>query len=118
MIALVVSLQIHEHKLDEFLDAIKENAERSFRDEVGCHYFDVTQDREDPLHFIFYELYLDEAAVEAHRAAPHFADWRKAASECVVNGSQVNTLCNQKFHHSYPRGVEPARQTTQPDGTS
>jgi len=50
MIALVVSLQVHEHKLDEFLDAIKENAERSFRDEVGCEYLDVTQDREDPLH--------------------------------------------------------------------
>ena len=78
------------------------NAERSFRDEVGCHYFDVTQDREDPLHFIFYELYLDEAAVEAHRAAPHFAEWRKAASECVVAGSQVNTLCNQRFHPLLP----------------
>ena len=99
MIALVVSLQVIEHKLDDFLAAIAENAERSFSDEVGCRYFDVTQDRADPLHFIFYELYRDEAAVEAHRAAPHFADWRKAAADCVVPGSQVNTLCNQKFHH-------------------
>ena len=100
MIALVVSLQVIEDRLDDFLAAISRNAERSFRDEVGCRYFDVTQDRDDPLHFIFYELYLDEAAVEAHRAAPHFADWRKAAAGCVVPGSQVNTLCNQKFHHS------------------
>ena len=100
MIALVVTLKVHEHKLDDFLDAIQENANRSFSDEVGCRYFDVTQDRDDPLHFIFYELYVDEAAVEAHRAAPHFAVWRKAAAECVVPGSQVNTFCNQKFHHS------------------
>lgn len=101
MIALVVSLHVIEHKLDDFLAAIAENAERSVNDEVGCRYFDVTQDRADPLHFIFYELYVDEAAVEAHRAAPHFADWRKAAADCVVPGSQVNTLCNQKFHHPY-----------------
>jgi quinol monooxygenase YgiN len=101
MIALVVSLQVHPHRLDDFLAAIGQNAERSFRDEVGCRYFDVTQDRDDPLHFIFYELYRDEAAVEAHRAAPHFADWREAAADCVVPGSQVNTLCNQRFHHSY-----------------
>ena len=100
MIALVVSLRVHEHRLDDFLAAIAENAARSFNDEVGCRYFDVTQDRDDPLHFIFYELYVDEPAIAAHRAAPHFADWRQAAGECVVPGSQVNTLCNQKFHHS------------------
>ena len=99
MIALVVSLKVHQHKLEAFLAAIQHNADRTFSDEVGCRYFDVTQDREDPLHFIFYELYLDEAAVEAHRAAPHFAEWRKAAGECVVPGSQVNTLCDQKYHH-------------------
>ena len=97
MIALVVSLQVHANKLDAFWTAIQENANRSFSEEAGCRYFDVTQDREDPLHFIFYELYLDEAAVEAHRATAHFADWRKAAAECVVAGSQVNTLCNQRF---------------------
>ena len=36
MIALIVSLQVHENKLDTFLDAIKENAERTFADEAGC----------------------------------------------------------------------------------
>lgn len=97
MIALVVSLEVHEDKLDAFLAAIQKNAYRSFSDEVGCCYFDVTQDRENPRHFILYELYLDEAAVEAHRATSHFADWRKAVAECVVPGSQVNTLCDQKF---------------------
>ena len=49
---------------------------------------------------MFYELYDDEAAIAAHRAAPHFAEWRKAADVCVVKGSQVNTFCNQLFHHA------------------
>ncbi|WP_198940370.1 hypothetical protein [Micromonospora sp. CB01531] len=41
-----------------------------------------------------------EAAVEAHRAAPHFADWRAAADQHVVPGSQVNLLATRLFHHA------------------
>jgi quinol monooxygenase YgiN len=100
MIALVISLPVHEHKLDDFLAAIRENADRTFSDEAGWAILRRHPGSRDPLHFIFYELYIDEAAVEAHRAAPHFANWRKAAGDCVVPGSQVNTLCDQKFHHA------------------
>jgi quinol monooxygenase YgiN len=100
MLALHVSLKVHEDKLDKFLAAIKENAARTFNDEAGCQYFDVLQDTKDPLHFHFYELYVDEAAIDAHRAAPHFAKWREAAGECVVPGSQVNTISQQLMHHA------------------
>lgn len=100
MIALIVSLDVYPERLEEFLAAIKENADRTFNDESGCKYFDVTQDLKNPHHFMFYELYEDEAAIEAHRAAPHFAIWRQAADRCVVKGSQVNTLCTQLFHHA------------------
>jgi quinol monooxygenase YgiN len=100
MIALIVSLDVHPERLEQFLAAIRENAERSFTDEPGCRYFDVTQDLKNPHHFVFYELYDDDAAVEAHRKAPHFAKWREAADVCVVKGSQVNTLCKQRFHHA------------------
>jgi quinol monooxygenase YgiN len=99
MIALIVRLDVHPERLAQFLAAIEENARRSFEDEPGCHYFDVTQDTKNPHHFIFYELYDDEAAIEAHRRAPHFAKWREAAEVCVVKGSQINTLCQQRFHH-------------------
>jgi quinol monooxygenase YgiN len=100
MIGLIVSLDVYPERLDEFLTAIKENAERTFNDEAGCKYFDVTRDIKDPLHFVFYELYEDQAAIDAHRAAPHFAKWRAAADRCVVKGSQVNTLSTQLFHHA------------------
>ncbi len=100
MLALVVSLNVHADRLDDFLAAIEENAARTFHDEAGCRYFDVVQDTRDPLHFLFYELYDDEAAIAAHRAAPHFAKWREAAARCVVEGSQVNTICAQRFHHA------------------
>ena len=100
MIALVVSVQVVPGRLEEFTAAIGENAERSFADEPGCLYFDVSQDLADDHHFVFYELYADEDAIAAHRAAPHFAQWRAAADRCVVPGSQVNTLATQRFHHA------------------
>jgi quinol monooxygenase YgiN len=99
VIALVVSLQVVPGRLEEFTAAIAENAERSFTDEPGCLHFDVTQDVADDHHFLFYELYADEDAVAAHRAAPHFAAWREAVGRCVVPGSQVNTLATRRFHH-------------------
>jgi quinol monooxygenase YgiN len=100
MIALVVSLQVKSGHRDAFLAAITENAERSITDEPGCRYFDVTVDTADDHHFVFYELYTDHAALDAHRAAPHFADWRRAAEEHVVPGSQVNTITELLVHHS------------------
>ena len=100
MLALVVSLQVKPGHRDAFLAAITENATRSFTDEPGCRYFDVTVDTADDHHFVFYELYADQAAIEAHRAAPHFAVWRQAAAEHVVPGSQVNTITEQLLLHS------------------
>jgi quinol monooxygenase YgiN len=100
MIALTVSLQVVPGRREDFLKAIEENAERSFTDEPGCRYFDVVCDLTDDHHFVFHEIYDDEAAVEAHRAAPHFKVWREAAAKYVVSGSQVNTLSRRLFHHS------------------
>ncbi|ADI10333.1 putative oxidoreductase [Streptomyces bingchenggensis BCW-1] len=100
MIALTVSLQVVPGRRDDFLAAIEENAERSFHDEPGCRSFDVVCDLDDDHHFVFHEIYDDEAAVGAHRSAPHFAVWRAAAAKYVVPGSQVNTLSRRLFHHS------------------
>ncbi|MCI1256900.1 MULTISPECIES: putative quinol monooxygenase [Corynebacterium] len=97
--SLTVDLRVREGHLEDFLRAIRENAERSFTDEPGCVYFDVSQDAEDELHFTFFELYTDQDAVAAHRAAPHFAEWRKAVELHVVPGSQRNVLADRLFHH-------------------
>ncbi len=92
MLTLTVSLQVRPERHADFVTAITENAERSFTDEAGCLRFDVARDRDDELHYVFHEVYVDADALEAHRAAPHFAVWRAAAEQCVVPGSQVNTV--------------------------
>ena len=65
------------------------NAEASVRDEPGCLRFDVCSVEGDENRFVLYELYTDADAFAAHKAAPHFAQWRTVAERVVV--SQVNT---------------------------
>lgn len=103
MISLTVNLHVRPGHLEPFLAAITENAGRSFADEPGCVYFDVSQDSADDHHFVFYELYLDRAALDAHRSAPHFAVWRAAADEHVVPGSQVNVIADRLLAHADTR---------------
>ncbi len=72
MLVLHVSVQVKPEHVSEFLEVVRHDAEHSEREEPGCLRFDVIQDREDPNRFYFYEIYRDEAALEAHRQTPHF----------------------------------------------
>ena len=79
MIAKWVKVRVKPEKRQEFLDAIEVDALGSERDEPGCARFNVLQDMEDENVYYFYEAYRDEAAVLAHRAAPHYQVWKAAA---------------------------------------
>lgn len=79
MIAIWVKVKVKAERRGDFLKAIEVDALGSERDEPGCARFNVLQDQQDPNTYYFYEVYKDEAALEAHRAAPHYAVWRAAA---------------------------------------
>ena len=79
MLAMWVKVRVKPEARQRFLDAIEVDALGSERDEPGCLRFEVLQDNVDPNVYYFYEMYRDEAALEAHRAAPHYAVWRAAA---------------------------------------
>ena len=89
MFSLMVQLEVRPEDRDEFLAAITANAQASVRDEPGCHRFDVSAVEGDENRFVLYELYDDADAFEAHKRAPHFADWRQVADRVLT--SQVNT---------------------------
>ncbi|MGE5270577.1 MAG: putative quinol monooxygenase [Thiohalocapsa sp.] len=79
MLAIWVKVRVKPEGRERFLKAIEHDALGSERDEEGCLRFNVLHDQEDPNVYYFYEVYRDEAALEAHRAAPHYAVWRAAA---------------------------------------
>jgi autoinducer 2-degrading protein len=79
MIAIWVKARVKPAERQRFLEAIEVDALASERDEAGCHRFNVLQDEQDQTVYYFYEVYKDQAALEAHRAMPHYAIWRAAA---------------------------------------
>jgi autoinducer 2-degrading protein len=99
MISLVVSLKIKPDQRERFLAAAQDDSTCSVRDEAGCLRFDVVQDRADENHFFFYEVYRDEAALEAHRNAPHYARWSEARQLTVDEGA--TSTCTVRFPADY-----------------
>ncbi|GAB3475028.1 hypothetical protein GCM10027440_06290 [Nocardiopsis coralliicola] len=75
---------------DAFLAGIACTAASAPGDEPGCLRFDVSAAPGDPDEFWVYEVFADEAALEAHRRTPHFATWQKEKADLVVPGSQVD----------------------------
>jgi (4S)-4-hydroxy-5-phosphonooxypentane-2,3-dione isomerase len=47
------------------------------RKEPGCAMFQVHRHKTEPRRFFIYEQYKDDAALEAHRAAPHFLQYAR-----------------------------------------
>src|SRR3989441_11985351 len=95
MLAIWVKARIKPGERQRFLKAIEVDALGSERDEPGCMRFNVLQDAQDQNVYDFYEVYRDEAALEAHRAAPHYAVWRAAAD--TLDGAPQATRCQTVF---------------------
>jgi autoinducer 2-degrading protein len=89
MFSLTVQLVVRPEQREEFLAGIAANAEASVRDEPGCLRFDVCSVAADENRFVLYELYTDAEAFAAHKAAPHFAQWRALADRAIAE--QINT---------------------------
>src|SRR6202008_2044155 len=98
MLAMWVKVRVKPEGRERFLKAIEVDALGSEGDEPGCMRFNVLQDAQDPNVYYFYEVYRDEAALEAHRAAPHYAVWRAAAD--TLDGATEAT----RWQTGFPSG--------------
>jgi len=74
MIVLVVNYRVRpgtEELAKEYIRKMQQNT----RKESGCRLYVGHRSLEDPLLFCFYEQYDDQAALDAHRATPYFAEY-------------------------------------------
>lgn len=81
MYVIIVPIQIKEGYKEQFVAAMLDDAKGSVNDEPGCLRFDVIQDAADPNRIWLYEVYVDEAAFQAHLQAPHFIKWRDTVKD-------------------------------------
>ena len=84
MRALFVTVRMKPEYRDQILKGALEDGRGSREDEPGCLRFDVFQDDSDPNTIYFYEVYRDDAALQAHRAAPHYPAWGNLPAEWFV----------------------------------
>ncbi len=71
MIVLAVTWMAKEGEEHEVTNIFRVLEDES-RKEPGCLMYIVHRHRTDPRRFFIYEQYKDDAALEAHRASPHF----------------------------------------------
>jgi quinol monooxygenase YgiN len=72
IIAAWISIQ-PEH-IDEFIVLFSELTELTLQ-EPGCTEYKLMQDPSDPGSFLVFETYVNQAAVDAHFAAPYFTEY-------------------------------------------
>lgn len=85
MQVLVVEFHVHPPQVQAFAGAIAANARASLEREPGCRQFDVCRDPADATLFFLYELYDDDAAVQAHLQSPHFLSFNAATASWVCS---------------------------------
>ena len=88
MLAIFVTVKVKPAERERFLSVIEDDAISSVRDEPGCVRFEVLQDRDDQDTYYFFEVYKDEAALDAHTKTPHYARWMEARDVVLVQPPQ------------------------------
>jgi quinol monooxygenase YgiN len=91
MITVAVTYVIHagrEAEAEAHLRAIVAATRR----EPGCRTFEANRSRDDARTFLLYEVYDDQAAIDAHQRTPHF-------EEHVVNG--LRTMMESRTAHTF-----------------
>jgi quinol monooxygenase YgiN len=74
MIVLVAKYFVKPGHMDDVAAALQKMAPLVKAHEPGCATYHVSRSTDRPDLFMLYEVYKDDAALQAHRATPHFKD--------------------------------------------
>lgn len=77
VLTVVAKIRAAKGKGDALAALLREQAEAVREAEPGCLVYRPHRSTTDPEVFLFYEQYRDEAALDAHRKAPHLARYRE-----------------------------------------
>lgn len=83
MITLAVNYTFAAENLAEAEGYLRELVAPT-RAEPGCRTYEIFRSKDDPHAFLFFEQYDDEAAIDAHRASPHFERFGKNGIQSIA----------------------------------
>jgi quinol monooxygenase YgiN len=79
-----VDLDIVPAQFDAFMAAAKINGAATPHD-PGAHEFNIVLSQKEPHHVLFFEVYDNAAALDAHRQTEHFKTYQGATKDMVAN---------------------------------
>ncbi len=91
MKALFVTIYMKPEHRERLLEELRNDAYGSERHEPGCMMFNITQDDSDSSVLHLFEVYRDDAAIDAHVAAPHFQRFAEATKDWHARPFEVVT---------------------------
>jgi len=74
MIVIIAEFTVKPENLERVLEMARQLQDAS-RKEPGCERYVAHRSLDKPLHFCFYEMYTDQAAIDAHRATAHYREY-------------------------------------------
>jgi len=83
VIIQLVHIKVKPEALEAFEAATRDNT-RNSRLEPGIAQFALVRQQDDPTKFVIIEAFRDEAAIDAHRQAPHYLRWRDAVTDMMA----------------------------------
>lgn len=81
---VIAEFQVKPGKLGAFLEAAQDDARHSVSDEPGCRQFDVICPQGEGDTVVFYEVYDDRPAFDAHLETPHLQRFRETFPSLIV----------------------------------
>jgi autoinducer 2-degrading protein len=78
----LISIRVKPECIEAFQAASIENARGSLR-EPGVVRFDFLQDKDDPAHFVLYEVYHTPEDPASHRQTAHYQAWAEAVADMM-----------------------------------
>ncbi len=87
MIIVQVHIIVKDDRIQEFIDATKENVKKSIL-ETGIVKFDLIQQIDDQTKFILYEIYHTEQDSVKHKNTEHYRVWRDKVQNMMAEPRQ------------------------------
>jgi (4S)-4-hydroxy-5-phosphonooxypentane-2,3-dione isomerase len=92
VISLSVTLTILPDQVERFLEVFAPVVRGALNDEEGCLYYELSRSAGDNNVFHVYEVYRDDASLDAHRRSAHFTAWSAVADDVLAPGGRTARL--------------------------
>ena len=93
MLVVHINVRVKPEFVEAFKQATLANARESVR-EPGIARFDVVQQQDDPLRFVFVEAYRTPEAQAAHKETKHYQTWRDTVAPMMAEARSSTRFSN------------------------